>query len=56
MPVAVDPEAIEPPKCERCERAMRLIGIERDSDDAKMSLQTFACACGAFAVSKVAYQ
>jgi hypothetical protein len=56
MRVAVDLEAIEPPKCERSEQAMRLIGIERDPDNAQMSLQTFACVCGAFAVSKAAYQ
>lgn len=53
---AVDPEAIAPPKCDECEQVMRLIGIERDPDNAQISLQTFACDCGAFAVSKAAYQ
>jgi len=56
MRVVVDPEAIEPPKCERCEQAMRLIGVERDPDNAQIRLQTFACVCGAFAVSKATYQ
>jgi len=54
--MAGDPEAVEPPQCEQCEQAMRLIGIERDPDNAQISLQTFACVCGAFAVSKAAYQ
>ena len=56
MRMAGDPEAIEAPQCEQCERVMRLIGIERDPDNAKISLQTFACVCGAFAVSRAAYQ
>jgi len=56
MRSAADPEAIAPPECDECEQVMHLIGIERDPDNAQISLQTFACVCGAFAVSKVAYQ
>jgi hypothetical protein len=51
-----DLETIEPPKCRRCEQAMRLIGIERDPDDSRISLQTFQCVCGEFAVSRAARQ
>jgi len=40
------------PACYR--EALR--AIERDPDNAQISLQTFACDCGAFAVSKAAYQ
>lgn len=56
MRKGTDAEAIEPPKCQRCEQSMRLIGIERDPDNAQINLQTFQCTCGEFAVCKAAYQ
>jgi hypothetical protein len=56
MRTGVDPQAIEPPKCEWCKQAMRLIGIERDPENPQISLQTFQCACGEFAVSTGVYQ
>jgi hypothetical protein len=53
MRIAVNPEAIGAPECRRCERVMRLVGIERDPDDPHLRLQTFACACGELAVSRL---
>ena len=56
MPAVVNPPALGQPKCQKCDAVMRLIGIERDPDNPRMSLHTFECVCGEFAVSRSVYQ
>jgi hypothetical protein len=43
------------PPCNKCDKPMRLVGIEADEADARHSLHTYVCECGetlAFAISK----
>jgi lysyl-tRNA synthetase class I len=42
----------EPP-CEKCERTMRLVGIEADDARPNTSLQTYECECGETSVFQI---
>ena len=41
------------PTCETCDSLMRLVGTEPDEANARASLHTYECACGAGAVIQV---